>query len=121
MEETGVLIIGVFHGGITHKTFTLRPAKVKDTVDAVEADPRALENDQYCGVCVLSKQISIGGIPREEITPEMLMEMYQQDMSLITQANERLKNKIAGFSEKDPAIKKTDVGSKETGISAPRN
>ncbi|MCD4675341.1 MAG: hypothetical protein K8S18_05010 [Desulfobacula sp.] len=116
MEEKDVLIIGVEHEGKTHKAFTLRPAKVKDTVMSIEENEMAMRNDQYLGVCVLAKQIRIGDIPKEEITSGMLMDMYQVDMALITEANERLKKKIAGFRKEDPTLKETDAGSKEAGV-----
>jgi len=116
MEEKGTLIIGVEYDGKTHKGFILRPAKVKDTVMSIEEDEMAMRNDQYLGVCVLARQIRIGDIPRDEITPGLLMDMYQADMALITAADGRLKERIAGFRKEDPPLEKADAGGKEAGV-----
>lgn len=110
IQEKDTLILGIEHGGKTHKGFTLRPAKVKDTILALQENEMAMTNDQYLGVCVLARQIQIGDIPKADITPDMLMEVYQQDMAIITAANTRLKERIAGFRDKDQAPEETDPG-----------
>ena len=97
MTEKGTLPIGVEHEGRTHKEFELRPQLVRDSVDALE-DDRAQRNDTYLGVCVLAKQlIRLGDIPREKLTPGLLMDMYEADLAAISAAARRLQQRLARF------------------------
>lgn len=116
MEEKGVLIIGFNHGGNLHKEFSLRPQKVKDTLKLLEEDEKAGEDDRYFGLLTLSFKLSIDGVPKDEITTEKLLDMYQDDLDEIMAADERLKKKIARFRKKAAAPEGTDIGGQETGV-----
>lgn len=101
IKEEGSLIVGVEFGGKRHKDFILRPQLVRDSIDAVE-DPRAKKNESYLGFLVLARQIEkLGDIPAEKITPELLLNMLDEDLLVINEAAGRLQKRLRSFRGKD--------------------
>lgn len=97
ITEKGVLPIGVEYKGMVHRDFEIRPQLVRDSIDAVE-DPRAMRNESYLGLAVITNQIiRLGEIPKEEITPELMLDMYDADLAEIQQATGRLQTRLKSF------------------------
>ena len=91
MTEKGVLAVGVEYEGAVHRDFEIRPQLVRDSVKAMEEDERAASNEIYLGICVLARRITrLGGIPKEKITPSVLMDMHAADLAAISEASGRL-------------------------------
>jgi len=108
ITEKGTLIVGVEYEGKVHKDFELRPQLVKDSIDAIE-DDRARKNDSYLGLCVIAKQITkLGDIPKDKITAELLMNMYEIDLSAISEASRRLQKRLQSFRGESATIQKTN-------------
>jgi hypothetical protein len=120
ITEQGTLPIGIEYKGKVHKEFTIRPQFVRDSVDAVE-DERAQKNDSYLGLIVLSKQIEkLGDIPKESITPDLLMDMYDCDLAEMHAALGRLTKRLLSFRKKGK--RSEDSGSRDgkAGVSVRR-
>lgn len=101
ITEKGQLPVGVEYNGKTHKEFAMRPQKVRDSVEALE-DQRAAKNDAYFGICIIAKQIEkLGDVPKKEITPELLLDMYDEDIKAVYAAKERLAEKLKSFRPED--------------------
>ena len=116
MTEKGSLIVGVEYNGKSHKDFILRPQLVSDSVDAVEND-RARRNDSYLGLCVVSRQLEkLGDIPKEKITPELLMGMYEVDLAEISAASRRLQKKQRSFRDENTTDEKDRSGTAKAGL-----
>lgn len=110
ITEKGTLSIGVEYEGKTHKDFELRPQIVKDSIDAIE-DDRARKNDSYLGLCVLAKQITrLGDIPKEKITADLLMNMYETDLAVISEAARRLQKRLQSFRGESETPQKANTG-----------
>lgn len=110
ITEKGTLIIGIEYEGKVHKEFELRPQLVKDSIDAIE-DDRARKNESYLGLSVIGKQIiRLGDIPKEKITAEMLMNMYEVDLAVISDASRRLQKRLQSFRGESKTAEKTDSG-----------
>ncbi len=108
LTEKGTLPVGVEFEGKVHREYELRPQQVKDSVEAFE-DARARKNDAYFGVCVLGRQmVRLGEIPKEEITPAFLMEMYDEDLKELQGARERVEEKLRSFRGQNAADKKAN-------------
>ncbi|MBI5234733.1 MAG: hypothetical protein HY886_00580 [Deltaproteobacteria bacterium] len=108
ITEKGKLPIGIEFAGKCHREYELRPQKLKDSIEAMEIE-RARTNDTYFAVCLLAKQIiRLGEIPVNAITPELLLELYDEDAGELSRAKERLAKKLAAFRGEDEAGKKTD-------------
>lgn len=92
--EKGKLPNGVEFDGVIHKDFEIREQIVADSINIFD-DPvqaaKALKNSQYAALCITAEQIiSIGDIPKKEITAELLMPLLQEDLSEISEAEKRL-------------------------------
>jgi phage FluMu protein gp41 len=108
MKEKGTLIIGVEHEGKLHKDFILRAQIVRDSVEAME-DERAQKNDSYFGVYCLAKQIEkLGDIPKEDITPDLVMALTETDFKALMAAKGRLEERLNSFREEGKGVEKTD-------------
>ncbi len=98
MTEKGSLPVGVEHGGKVHRDFELRPEKLRDSMEAMAENPEKAKDRAYLTVAVLAKQtVRLGDIPREKITPEMILDMYADDAVAITDAGRRLREKMRSF------------------------
>jgi hypothetical protein len=101
MTETGTLKVGVEHEGAVHKEFEIREQLVMDSVEVME-DPktgaRATASDSFFSIAVMGKRITkLGAIPKEAITPGLIMTMHQDDYSEISAADKRLEEKRRTF------------------------
>lgn len=97
VTEQGTLPVGVERDGVIHKDFEVRPRLVRDSVDTMD-DPRALTNESYAGLCILSRQIvRLGAIPKEEITPALLLDMYEEDLGELYRAAEEVARRLKTF------------------------
>jgi hypothetical protein len=121
ITEKITLTIGIEHAGKEHREMELRPQKVGDAIDALEND-RARQNDHYLGLCVLSKQIiRLGDIPPAAITPELLMGLYEIDMTVINEGLRRLQVRQISFRSPGKDASQADAGTAENGIQGGRN
>lgn len=105
LTEKGTLPIGVEHNGKIHRDYELREQQVRDLVDIFD-DPalteRATKNVRFLELCILANMIiRLGDIPKEEITADLLVGMYQDDMNEIRKAEERLDIKRKSFRDDD--------------------
>ena len=93
IAETGALLVGVEFGGERHTVFTLRPAIVRDSIEAAkEADGKG---EIFLMLCLLSRQIeTLGKIPKEKITADLLTGLYDADLGILQKARETAEKKI---------------------------
>lgn len=97
LKETGELPIGVEVDGVLHRDFTLRPRLVRDSVEVME-DALARDNDAYRGVALIAKQIErLGDLPRDRVTPDLLMSMFDIDMAKIMERAALLEGRLLTF------------------------
>lgn len=114
IKEKGVLPIGLLVGDVWHREFTLRPRLVSDTVKAME-DPRTVE-DGFRGVALLATQIEkLGDIPIEQITPDLLLGMYDTDLGEVMDASRRVEVRLIKFREESEKAQKTAPGAHDGG------
>lgn len=93
MEFTGTLPVGLDFAGKTHKDFKLRPAKVRDTIEAT--GEVGADNNLKFMLAILSRQlVSLGDIPKANITSELLAELYDVDLAELHEAQETLEKKL---------------------------
>ncbi|MDO9053844.1 MAG: hypothetical protein Q7U37_07955 [Gallionella sp.] len=89
----GVLPIGLEFAGKRHSRFKIRPAKVRDTLDAIAE----VESDSGLKfyIAVLAKQlVELGDIPKEQITAALLAELFDVDLAAIQVVQENLEKKF---------------------------
>ena len=120
LTEKGTLPVGVEFDGKIYRNFEIRPQLQRDTIDLFddpETGERALKNMQFYGLCIVAGQIiSIGDIPKEKITPDMVMEMWPEDFAEIQHADKRLKERMATFRGADKPSPHGHSGHAEAGL-----
>ncbi|EKN9090594.1 phage tail assembly protein, partial [Salmonella enterica] len=87
----GTLAVGVEYNGEFHRDFELRLSTVGDEIDASEMG--IPDSGYYVGLMALCLE-SLGTIPREAITYDLLRTMTSPDYSLLVQARDTLKKKM---------------------------
>ena len=113
----GTLPNGVDFEGKIHQDFELREQLVKDMVEVAnntENLAAAEKNDSFLGICIMAKRIvSLGNIPEENITPNLLMDMLQEDFNALTTAAQQLVVKRRSFRDAAGAASEGDCGDGE--------
>ncbi len=94
IRESGELIGGIEFEGKVHKAFVLRPAIVRDSIQASkEADGKG---EIVLMLALISCQLeSLGEIPKDKITAELLGGLYDADLAIIQKARESAEKKIS--------------------------
>lgn len=105
ITEKGTLPNGVEYQGEIHRDFEIRPQIVADSINVFD-DPvrasKAEKNSLYANLCITANMIiSLGTIPKENITPDLLMGMLQEDLNEIALAEVRLAAKRKSFRGKE--------------------
>jgi hypothetical protein len=99
ISEVGTLPIGVMHAGERCRNFTLRPLQVKDSL-AVRRSPdadKAAADDEYMGLCLLGRRLTIEGVPMEVQNLDFMLNLYDDDLAEIMAAEGRLSEELARF------------------------
>lgn len=87
--------VGVEHDGKVHRDFELRPAKLRDNIEAIEELGDQSANALRLGTAILARQIvSIGDIPRELITTDFVYDLLDVDYDALEDARGRLQKKL---------------------------
>jgi hypothetical protein len=95
--EKRTLPIGVEYEGKLHRELQIRPRIVADMVDALE-DERSQKNNRYYGLAMTARQIvKLGDIPKDAITAELLLAMYEKDYDTLVEAAETAQNRVEAF------------------------
>lgn len=116
-NEKGTLPVGIEYGGQLHKEFEVRPQLVRDSIDASE-HPRAKKNESFYGLFLVSRQlVRLGDIPKDKVTPELLLDMQAVDLREITDATRRLEKSLLTFrGGAAPSVPKAGPGDAEAGV-----
>lgn len=102
LQEKGVLPFGYVDPdtGECHRDFELRPLKVKDVLETAEGPhaERAILSERFRAIVQLALRLEkLGGLPREKITPEVLLDLYDDDLAAILAADKRLTKRLEPF------------------------
>lgn len=128
ITEKNKLVYGVEIDGVIHAAFEVRIPVIKDTIfaltsalEACGSNDSAAANMHYRVAVIASALISLGGIAKEDITTELLLnELVDSDLDIINTAIADLKKKrkSAASSLPDteqlssPSVSTTSVNSK---------
>lgn len=116
---TGTLPVGIEFEGQTHRDYTLRARLVRDSIEAGE-EMSGNTSDSRLGLAILVRQIvSLGSIPREEITTEMFLDAYDEDLGELYRADMEVAAKLKGFCSQDQGPATADNGLAQNGVQLP--
>ena len=121
ITEKCTLPIGVEYEGKIHRDLEIRPRLVRDMIDGATGE-RAQNESYYYSLCQTACQIiRLGDIPREKITGDLLLDMYEDDFDVLTEAAHRVRVRTREFRGGQEGYPKTDPGAPETGVPSPRD
>ncbi|MBU4274019.1 MAG: hypothetical protein KKA28_19480 [Planctomycetes bacterium] len=117
LTETGTLPFGIEKDGAVHRKYTLREQLVCDAIEVFDSPDaeRAGRSDEFFGVCITARKLSIEGIPQEEITTALVMGMRQTDFNELAAADKRLEEKRRTFRGAAEAAAKAPDSAVEVG------
>lgn len=96
LTASGTLSVGIQFEGAWHRDFVLRLPTVGDELDATDADvPDAGYGVALMAACL----VSLGSVPPEAITYELLRGLLSEDYAQLTQARDDLKKKLRPESD----------------------
>lgn len=92
---TGVLKVGLDFEGQAHKEFELRPLLVRDSLETLEEckdKPGIYQQMAFYA----RRLVRLGTIPKEKLTTELLLDLPDDDVEVLDEANKDLQKKILG-------------------------
>lgn len=118
ITEKRTLPIGVEYNGQIHRELEVRPRLVKDMVAAGGSSLFERDKNSWEICCLASQIVRLGDIPAEEITGELLLEMYADDFDVLSEAAEKARQRAASFRSVQENDQKIDGGADQVGIPA---
>jgi hypothetical protein len=113
MTEKRVLPIGVEYEGKLHKDLELQPRKAKHLLLGTK-DPVYLNDRKAYEFCCLAAQIDkLGDIPKEQLTGSLILDMYEADFDVLTEAAEKARQRAGEFRGGGESVKDGDPGNAE--------
>jgi hypothetical protein len=91
------LQIGVVVGGVTYKAFTVRPAILRDSIEAIE-DLGAECSQARLRVAIEMRQTIFDDMPDDARTIDMFMGLCDKDYGIITDALNEVEKKLSAQS-----------------------
>jgi hypothetical protein len=109
LTNKGTLPGGIEVAGKVHRDYELREQLVADEIEVMEsADaPRATKSDGFFNCCIIARRLTIAGLPKEAVTPGLVMGMISTDFSHLMKADKAMAGERQGF--RDAADAATDA------------
>jgi len=116
ITEKCTLPIGVEYDGKVHRNVEIRHRLVRDLIDGADSD-RARNDARYYELCQYAAQIvKLGDIPKEQITGELLLDMYDEDFDVLMEAASRVRARTREFRGTDEGAAQADPGPFKAGV-----
>lgn len=97
MNQQGTLPVGIEVDGVLHREFELRPQKVRDSIEALQ-DERAASDESWLGLVLQCRQlVTLGTLKPEQITPNLLLDLYEVDMQALMEGAAKLRERLRTF------------------------
>lgn len=114
----GTLPVGVEIDGKNYRDFKYRSQLVRDAVEIMDQPDaaRADKSDSYFAVCMMAKRLSLVGIPKESITPALILDMEQIDFNHLVEIDKEIKAQRASFRDAAEAAPDAAIGTPKAGI-----
>jgi len=94
------LPIGVEFEGKRLKSFSIRPATLRDSTKAVESlgESASSADANMLRYATLAQRVSIEGIPQEMVTLDLLMGLFDRDALALELASDKVEKKLDALS-----------------------
>lgn len=118
ITEKCTLPIGVEYDGKRHRDLEIRTRLVRDLIDGGQSE-RARTDPRYYELCQYAAQIvKLGDIPKELITGDLLLDMFEEDFDALVEAATRVRSRTREFCAAAEGNHEADSGTAETGTQA---
>lgn len=93
MTVKGKLPIGIRIDGKIYKDFSIRPATLRDSCRAIDA-VSATASSSALRYATMAQRVSFDGLPQEQVTVDLLMEMLDRDAVALELASDEIEKKL---------------------------
>lgn len=97
---SGKLTLGIEFAGSLHRDFSLSPLTLRLRMEA-EAEalvvPDGMTAQEWTGLCRLAKRVCLGDLPRGALTGQQLLDIFEDDLADLLEAQGRLDERLASF------------------------
>jgi len=98
MTEQGTLPFGIERDGIRRTSFGVREQIFRDSFDLLQEKPDLEKaSDAEFGLHLLAKRLTVQGVPSEEITPDLILDLCSEDYNAVQEAVKRLELRRVSF------------------------
>lgn len=94
----GQLVCGVEREGAQHRDFELRAATIADAITSIEKAGPGASHLKLRIFKAAEQMVSLGSLPKDEITGEFLLSLPEDDVEPIYNAQDELEKKRKGLS-----------------------
>lgn len=96
---SGQLVCGIERDGTLHRNFELRAATIADAIASIEKAGPGASHLKLRVYKAAEQMVSLGGLPKEDITGEFLLSLPEDDVEPIFNAQDELEKKQKGLSK----------------------
>lgn len=100
----GQLICGIERDGVQQRDFELHAATIADAISAIEKAGAGASHLKLRIYKAAEQLVSLGNLPKEEITGELLLSLPEDDVEPIYNAQDELEKKRKGLSNPSSPI-----------------
>lgn len=104
IEQTGQLNFGADVDGVNHKRFVMRAATIGDAIAAIEKVGDAPSNLKLRIYKAAEQMLSLGTLDKSAITGELLMQLDEEDIEPIFNAQDAIEKKRKGLKSSSSPI-----------------
>lgn len=100
MIERDTFPFGIEHNGGRHTSFEVREQRFRDSFELLQKNPDLDKaSDAEFGLHLLAGRVTIDGIPREEVTAELILDLCTEDYGCLQEAVQRLEARRVAFRD----------------------
>lgn len=98
VEES--LPIGITVDGKVYKKFSIRPALLRDSVNAVNklGAEAATASSNKLRYATMAERVSFEGLEQYQVTPDLLLDMFDRDAKKLEDASDLVEKKLDALS-----------------------
>lgn len=116
ITQTFTLPIGIEIDGVYHREGELEPRKAKHMLAAANTPEVAADKNLYEVCCLAQQIITLGDIPKKQITGTLIADLYEDDFDELAEAAQKARQRVSCFRAPGGNHPQADAGADEAGI-----
>lgn len=96
----GKLPVGFEIDGKRYRDFFVRPSTLRDSINAAKSlgDEAAVADGNTLRYATLAQRVGFDGLPQEQVTIDLLMELFDRDAMALEAASDEVEKKLDALS-----------------------